>query len=127
MLSPQIEEFARLLVKCVRDKAIKACDMNVRPDTTHPMARRWKSAILSSPEKLTESLVPDSVDETIFQLLRAIDEGEIRLSVRSQNGSYVELTEVGQGELAGWYLGTDGWRAMYSEQRFFDEAADLRT
>ena len=125
MPSPEMEEFARQLVKCVRDRAIKACDMNVRPDTTYPMARRWKSALLNKSESPTEVLVPDSVDETIFQLFRAIDEGELKIAVRDSSGSYIDLTEEGRGELAGWYLGADGWRATYSDQRFVDDAADL--
>jgi hypothetical protein len=37
----------------------------------------------------------------------------------------VELTEDGLGELAGWYMGSGGWRAMFSRERFVDDFADL--
>jgi hypothetical protein len=37
------------------------------------------------------------------------------------NGTQVDLTKDGHGELAGWYLGSDGWRATYSKERFVDD------
>ena len=29
-------------------------------------------------------------------------------------------------ELAGWYIGSDGWRAKYSKERFVDDFSDLK-
>ena len=33
---------------------------------------------------------------------------------------------MGMGELAGWYMGSDGWRSKYSQQRFIDDFEDLK-
>ena len=70
-------------------------------------------------------MIPDCVDKTIFHLLYAIDQGAIRLSFQSQDGNFVDLTEEGLSELAGWFMGSGGWRAMYSSERFHDDFADL--
>jgi hypothetical protein len=124
MQSPEIEEFARLLIKFVRDQAVKACDMHVRPGTKYPAALRWKAALSGAPDNLPDVLIPDCVDETVFKLLSAIDEGALQILFRTSSGALVDLTEAGQGELAGWYIGSDSWRKTYSEQRVYDYTAD---
>ena len=70
-------------------------------------------------------VVPDTVDDTIFHLLDAIDNGLLNLSFTAANGKKVDLPTDGLGELAGWYIGTGGWRALYSQERFIDDFADL--
>jgi hypothetical protein len=37
----------------------------------------------------------------------------------------VDLSRDGLGELAGWYGGSGGWRALYSQDRFVDDVSDL--
>jgi len=40
-------------------------------------------------------------------------------------GREVDLTEEGLGELSGWYMGSGGWRAMFSKERYEDDFADM--
>jgi len=123
MPSPEIEEFARTLVQQVRDAAIRNCDALLQPHAGSPVARRWKGLLAESSDLRT--VVPDAVDEAVVRVLQAIDQGLLRLKFVSSSGREVELTEEGQGELSGWYMGTGGWRAMHSGERFFDDFADL--
>ncbi|CAN5831456.1 hypothetical protein BH11PLA1_BH11PLA1_01560 [soil metagenome] len=69
------------------------------------------------------SLIPDVVDDTIFHLLDAIDQGLLKMSM-SSNGKTVDLAAEGLGELAGWYMG-NGWRNEYSEERFTNICSDV--
>jgi len=70
-------------------------------------------------------LIPDIVDDTVFYLLRAVDEGLLQLSFTASNGKVVNLTKDGLGELAGWFAG-NGWRQMYAKERFVDDFSDLK-
>jgi hypothetical protein len=70
-------------------------------------------------------LIPDCVDETIFCLLQAIDQGSFPLSFTGSSGLPINLTQEGHGELAGWYLASGGWRGLYSNERYLDDFADL--
>jgi hypothetical protein len=121
-----IEEFARLLVREVRDVAVRSCDAQLRPGSAAPVARRWSAALANaSPDELARTIVPDCVDEVLFCLLRAVDQGVLRLSYATSQGNLVDLAEDGLGELAGWYMGSGGWRAMFSGQRFVDDFGDI--
>ena len=44
MITPEIEEFAKLLIKWVRDAAIQGDDMILRPTVEAPIAKRWRLA-----------------------------------------------------------------------------------
>jgi hypothetical protein len=123
MPNPDIEEFAKALVQHVRDAAIRDCDALLRPDTRSPIARRWKG--LAAPESDLRVVIADAVDEAVFSVLRAIDQGLLRLKYVSSSGRDVDLNEDGLGELAGWYMGSGCWRAMFSAERFVDDVADL--
>ena len=70
-------------------------------------------------------VIPDTVDETVFHLLRAIDQGLLKLSFTAANGKKVDLPTDGLGELAGWYMGSGGWRSLHSKERFVDDFSDL--
>ncbi len=70
-------------------------------------------------------VIPDVVDDTVFYLLHEIDDAGLRLTYTASNGKTVDLTEEGLSELAGWYMGSGGWRAMFSQERFVDDFADL--
>jgi hypothetical protein len=123
---PEIEEFAKLLTQRVRDAAIQNSDMNLRSNVQHIIAKRWRSAAdSSSPENFAKTIIPDVVDEAIFQLLRSIDEGVLKLQFRSSNGRTVDLTSEGTGELAGWYSG-HGWKERYAKERFSDNFPDIK-
>jgi hypothetical protein len=124
-MTPEIEEFANIIVKCVRDASIKSNDGTLLSD--HIVAKRWKEAARSgSNESYAKVLIPDIVDDTIFYLLRAIDEGILRISFTASNGKTIDLSSIGLGELAGWYMGSDGWRAKYSKERFVDDFTDFK-
>ena len=126
MLNPEIEEFAKMLVQEVRDSAISSCDVLLRPNAAGPTAKRWKEAAAGDPESFAKVIIPDVVDDTVFQLLQAIDGELVKLSFTASNGKTVDLTAEGLSELAGWYVGIPGWRSMYSQERFIDDYSDLR-
>ena len=126
MASERLEEFARTLVAAVRDAAIRNCDMNLRPDARNPIAKRWR-AERGDPETFGAMLAADCVDATICALLRALDQGMLRLDYRAEDGTRIDLTDDGEGrgERVGWYMGgPDGWRS-HSRERVFDDLTDL--
>jgi hypothetical protein len=121
----EIEEFAKTLIERARDAAIESNDRTLHEG--HVVARRWKNAATTgSPEAFAKVLIPDIVDDTIFYILQAIDDGTLKLSFTASNGKVVDLTAQGRGELAGWYMGSPGWRAKYAKERFADDFSDLK-
>jgi len=127
MPKPEIEEFAKLLITEVRDTSIASCDMQLKPEVNSPVAKRWRNELnAGSCKDLAISMISDCVDETLANLMQAIDSGVLRISFVASNGNVVDLTNDGMGELAGWYMGSDGWRSKYSQERFVDDFADLR-
>jgi hypothetical protein len=123
----KIEEFATILTKQVRDESIRSCDRRLRLDAKGHGAERWKQLIQeANPESLVRALIPDIVDATVFQLLRAIDDEVLKLSFTASNAEKCDLNEEGLGELGGWYAGIPGWRSTYSNERFEDDYSDLR-
>lgn len=121
--SREIEEFAEILVRQVRDAAIRNCDGLLQPNAGSPAGKRWRGTSLE-PESL-RIFIPDAVDEAIFSLLNAIDQGLLRMKFITSTGREVDLADEGLCELAGWYMGSGGWRAMFSGERFVDDFADL--
>lgn len=125
MPRPEIEEFAKLLIE-VRDRSIEGCDSNLEPETKGPVAERWRSQLgAGSPKDVALTVIPDCVDETLFYLLEAIDSGLLRISFTASNGNVIDLPSEGMAELAGWYMGSEGWRRAHSGQRFIDDFEDL--
>jgi len=118
----EIQEFAKLLVQLVRDEAIQSGDFLLESHARGPVARRWqKAATHQSPLEFARTIIPDVVDRTVFFLLQAIDEGDLKIVFTASNAATVDLTKDGLGELAGWYLMSEGWRAEYSKERFVDD------
>jgi hypothetical protein len=122
--TPEIEEFALTLVKQVRDESIRSCDRTLDPSAVGVIAQRWRGLNLVAPE--TQILIADVVDEVVFYLLQAIDQGALQLKYISSTGREVDLVEDGMGELGGWYAGSPGWKEWYSKERISDNYADLR-
>lgn len=126
MDDPRIEEFGRLLVTEVRDRAIRNCDMLLNPNGQSPAAKRWREkGYIPNGDELARAMIMDCVDQALFYLLESIDSGALRLSFVTSAGSNVDLTEDGVGELAGWYAGVQEWVAKYSKERFVDDFKDL--
>ncbi|MCB9763205.1 MAG: hypothetical protein H6739_25740 [Alphaproteobacteria bacterium] len=65
------------------------------------------------------------MDETLFHLLRAIDQGVLKVQYMASDGSVVDLPSEGLGELAGCYMASGGWRAQHSRERFVDDFKDM--
>jgi len=127
-MTPEIEEFAKRLVEFVRDASIRSNDVGLRSTAVGPVAERWKRAARDeTPTEFARVVIPDIVDDTVFYLLHAIDEGGLPLTFTASNGKAVDLTTEGGSELAGWYMGSDGWRGTYSKERFVDDFSDLRS
>ena len=125
MPSKEIDEFARILVRQIRDAAVQSCDEQLRPTVGSPVAKRWRESGAEGQGPPPGVVIPDCVDETVSYLLHAIDQGLLHLRFVSSSGKEVDLTEDGLGELAGWYMASGGWRAMHSEERFVDDFAGL--
>lgn len=127
MPNPEIEEFAKMLIQQVRDSAIRDCDRKIRTDAKGPVARRWREIDSEADlQSVARAIIPDIVDNAVFQLLHAIDQGLLKLSFTASNDKMIDLPKDGLSELAGWYMGVPGWRSMYSKERFFDDFSDLR-
>jgi hypothetical protein len=121
MVSKEVEEFARLVVQKVRDQAIAENDRILRE--THSTAKRWRESANRSLEEYTRTVVCDVVDSTVFFLLKAIDNGDIRVSFEASNGLSTKLWD--NGELAGWYAMDDGWPSAFSSERVPRRFEDL--
>jgi hypothetical protein len=125
-MKPEIEEFGKTLIEFVRDGSIQSNDRELNSMSTTLAAGRWQVAARDGTSTtFARVLIPDVVDETIFYLLRAIDQGLLRITYSASNGKVVDLTEQGLGELSGWYTGSGGWREMFSKERFVDDLSDV--
>jgi hypothetical protein len=124
MPSKEVLEFAEQLITLVRDRAVSDGLNTASPTFARsPPAKRWRKAGINA--AMAKVIVPDVVDDTLFRLLDALDNGLLKLKFVTKEGQEVDLESAGMGELAGWYTGSQGWREMFSEQPFFDDCADL--
>ncbi len=114
-------EFAKLLVQNIRDMAIKSCDVQLYANNMRsPSAKRWRDAKDSgNTDKFAEMVIADTVDDTIFYLLLAVDEGLLNISYNTDDGKKVNVDGDIIGELGGWYVGE--WRTEHSTQRYFGD------
>lgn len=119
-MSDAIDQFGALLTQLVRDQAIAACDGYLDPAAWGPTGRQWRNSVpqeeVASAVEAIRYAIPDIVDETVFRVLLAVDNGEFALSFATPDGESVDLTE--SGELAGWYSSPpdEGWRG-HSQER----------
>lgn len=111
------EEFGRKLVKFVRDDTLTSCDVIGRLGSNDPTTRRLHAYDRKLIKDVLDILLPEIVDDTIFHLLRSIDGEDIKLIYVTDGGAPCDLAEIAQGELAGYYLGEEGWAASYSRGR----------
>ncbi|GAB6188010.1 hypothetical protein [Thermopirellula anaerolimosa] len=112
------KEFIAILISHVRDEAIEASDITWRQlDREHKgfVAKRWEKARQAGDlDELVRMIIADSVDDAIYSLLHAIDEGILPLVFKGTN-----LTEDGGADLAGFYLCEA--RYALSKQRTYEE------
>lgn len=118
----EIEEFGKLLVHNVRDRAIASCRSYLDLDNNTLIAKRWRNNQVGNLDSTlnVEAVISDCVDEAIFFLLNSIDQETLPLLIDMGNRT-VDLVKDGLGELGGCYVGTDGWREKFSKERVFDE------
>jgi hypothetical protein len=83
MPSPEVLEFAEMLIALVRDQAVASGIAKVQPGAFSPDAKRWRKTGIQ--KQAGEVLVPDVVDEAIFYLLSSIDGGKLRLKFVAKN------------------------------------------
>jgi len=122
-----VREFAESLIRLVRDDSIESCDRIVNHLTRGPEADRWAHAVADLPAgDAVKLVIPDIVDQVLFHLLDAIDNGLMPLGWELQDGACVSLSQAGHGEMGGWLMsGKGGWLDRFSKQRYFDYLADL--
>jgi len=124
-MAPEIEEFAKLLIAHVRDKAVAACDLARSTECNALVAKRWRTRIEDhQSQELAFEIIPDCVDNTLFYLLDAVDRGFLKVSFTAASGQSIDLVEKGESELSGWYMASQGWR-LYSKERFSDDFKSL--
>jgi len=122
MLTEDVKEFASLLIMHVRDSAVAACDISLNDTANGPIAKRWRRFVQKSDLlDLASEMIPDCVDNVLFYLLYAIDEGLLEISFTSSSGKIVKLNLAGESEMAGWYMAENGWRSEYSKERYNDD------
>lgn len=115
-MNAEIEQLAKALIEKVRDRAIQNSDFSLSSHARGPAARRWREAASHhAPLEFARTIMPDVVHRVVFYLLKAIDDGSLKLTFTAPSGTQVELTKDGHDELAGWYLGSDGWRGHLLE------------
>jgi hypothetical protein len=116
-----VDEFARRLVETVRDLAIDSCDQLVGGVGRGVLGARWREQLgAPSAREAVSELIPDVVDQVLFHLLDAIDNGLLPLAWK-RDGTFEDLADAGQGEMAGWLMaGKGGWIDQYSARRHFD-------
>jgi hypothetical protein len=122
----ELRRFAQVLMRQVRDRAIGECDRLAQGSVRGPSGKRWQEVIArESPEATLLELIPEIVDQTLFQLLDAIDNGAFPLHWQGEDGSIEYLRDLGGDEMAGWLAGGD-WPRDYSNERRHDYFSDLR-
>src|SRR2546430_1006618 len=95
-------------MRLVRDRAISEADRLACGEIRGPSGERWRALIAeSSPQEVLRELIPEIVDQTLFQLLDAIDNGALPLVWRAEDGSETSLQDLGSSEMAGWLVGGD--------------------
>ena len=74
----------------------------------------------ATPEEFAKVRIADIVDYAISSVLYAVDDGLLKISFSRSSGKVVDLNSEGLGELAGWYTGSDGWRAILTSRQGMD-------
>jgi len=114
-MTAEIETFAEFIVANLRDPAIRNCSDTINRKGVQ--ADRWREAFKdSSTGQLIDVIVPDVVDQVMFELLLLIDSQVIDLkwSLDDDKDPYRGTESEQEGTAAGSYL--DEWRELYSNE-----------
>jgi hypothetical protein len=125
----EITRFVRLLVQLVRDRAIDECDRLLDGGLRGPRGERWQSyGRDATTREALRTLIPDVVDDTLAQLLNAVENDLLPLAWQRADGSLVALTDMYRDGMVGPFMdGTEGWRGLFSAKRFFDSDGRLHS
>lgn len=117
----ELHRFAEMLMRLVRDPSIDECDALASRRMFGPTGERWRNVLADrhAHEAMTQ-LIPDVVDQVLFKLLHALDQGDMPLAWMREDGTCVDLYDLGRSEMAGSLVGSDPdcWRARYSSRRW---------
>jgi acetylglutamate kinase len=127
MNSEIVEIFGKTLVKQVRDVAIQSLvgELNyirkkqeLFDDSNNKI--RWIKEIRDKDiDKLIERVIVDTVDETIFKLLFAIDEGFFDIIFSSYENPESSLKEYSEEDLLCAPYITE-WRVKFSKEQYYE-------
>lgn len=116
----ELQRFAEMLMLLVRDQSIKDCDALATRRMGGEDGKRWRDLLGDRrAREAVQELIPDIVDQVLFRLLNALDQGDMPLAWQREDSSYADLYDLGKSEMAGWLMARDaeGWRARHSLQR----------
>jgi hypothetical protein len=117
----ELRRFAESLIQLVRDRSVAECDRLATGTVAGPTGDRWRDLVAGDAARTAVAgVLPDIVDQVLFALLDAVDNGALPLGWQRADGTLVPLEDIGKGELAGWLVGPDGWRSWYSAARFHE-------
>ena len=109
-----LEEFGRKLVQQVRDDTIFSTEVLKNPWSRSPLRSKLNALDRKCVAAVLDLVIPDIVDSTLFYLLRALDDGRIRLTYVPDEGESLDLSGS-HGELPGWLWNEEGWIARHSK------------
>lgn len=111
-----LENFAVDMVE-IRDTTIDSVVFMTEPSYKGPRRERWRNALEGADVDEIRRVLVDVVDETIFHVLDAIDNGQLKLYVVDGNtpGTFRRLADLASEPLAWSFVGDDdGWRSTLS-------------
>ena len=113
-MNEALEEFGRKLVQHVRDDTIISNEVLKNPWSRDPTRLKLNALDRKCVAAVLDLVIPEIVDDTLFCLLRAIDDGRIRLTYVPDEGESLDLSAGSHGELPGWLWGEEGWIGCHS-------------
>lgn len=93
-----IHQFSKRLMVDVRDEAIRDCDVLLDEKCMIKSAILIREAIKNGDMKAAaEMLISETVDKTIFRLLKSIDDESMNLYFDADGNGPISLQESGKG------------------------------
>jgi hypothetical protein len=111
------ERFGEALMQ-IRDDAIHASDLSADGRFANAEDDPW-AAVAASPEEVQQivaAIIPEIVDQTLFELLLAADNAHLPLAWGTADSEWTPLDRLSDGSLQGSFMAF--WREAFSKQRF---------